>query len=106
MEKPARVGIEFGYILNIRKARGKKLQYTIEHPPFTDEDGEIMPPFTGEMFVRSNDWDFFLGDSIWEPVETKMGPWRLITELEGKVIADRTFHIVADSDEFPLYKGV
>ncbi len=93
---PARIGIEFGYILNIKKAKGQKLNFCIEHPPFTDDDGEVMPPFTGELFVRTNDWHFFLGDTIWEPVADKIGDWRLTTMIDGMMLADKTFSITED----------
>ncbi len=90
---PARPGIEFGYIVNIRKARGKKIKFCIEHPPFKDDSGNISPPFTGELYVKTNNWDFYLGDTLWEPVRDKIGEWRLVTELAGQVIADKTFNI-------------
>ena len=90
---PALPGTEFGYVLKIRKGKGKKLTFCIEHPPFLGSDGQVAPPFTGEVYVRTNDWDFFLGDSVWEPVSDKVGAWRLITRLEGEVIADETFEI-------------
>jgi len=93
---PAQVGIEFGYIVKICKARGSKITFRIEHPPFLDDTGEISPPFTGEIYVRSNTFDFFLGDTIWEPVHDKCGPWRLLTYLDGALIADKTLHITAD----------
>ena len=96
---PTRLGIEFDYILNIKNAKGKKLSYTIEHPPFRDDSGEVAPPFTGELYVRSNDWDFFLGDSIWEPLADKIGTWRLLTAIEGMVLEDRTFEMIAEDDE-------
>ncbi len=95
-EVPARIGIEFGYVLNFKKAKGKLLSYCIEHPPFPDKHGEPAPPFTGEEYVRANDWSFYLGDTVWEPVEDKIGTWRLITELEGRVVADETFSLVSD----------
>ena len=88
---PARVDIEFGYILNIKGARGKLLEFTIEHPPFTDDEDRIVPAFTGELYVRTNDWNFFLGDKVWEPVEDKVGEWRLISAIEGTILEDRTF---------------
>lgn len=97
----ARLGIEFGYILKIKKAKGKKLHFCIEHPPFEDDKGEVMPPFVGELFVRTNDWDFFLGDTIWEPVSDKIGPWRLVTTIDGVVLGDKTFSIVADAEDKP-----
>ena len=32
---PAELGIEFGYILKIRKAKGKRIDFCIEHPPIS-----------------------------------------------------------------------
>jgi hypothetical protein len=93
---PARIGIEFGYVLKIRKGRGKRLSYRIEHPPFPDADGNPSPPFEGDVLIKSNDWDFFLGDTIWEPVGNKTGTWRLQVKLDGAILADESFHIVDD----------
>ena len=90
----AEIGTEFGYVLKIKKAKGKKLEFRIIHPPFNDENGQLMPDFTGEYFIGSNDYSFFLGDCIWEPLEDKLGDWRLITYYEGKVIADKTLRLV------------
>ena len=94
---PSKIGIEFGYILEIIKAKGKKLDFCIHHPPFTDSTGNIAPSFTGEVYVKTNDWRFFLGDTIWEPEHDKIGTWRLTIELEGKVLADESFEIIEDS---------
>jgi hypothetical protein len=91
---PAEVGVEFGYILQIRKARGMKLTFRIDHPPFPDESGQIAPPFTGEQYVRTSDYTFFLGDAVWAPAENKVGHWTLTTWLEGKQIACKTFTLV------------
>ena len=88
-------------MLNIKKAKGKKIFYRIEHPPFPDDSGNEAPPFTGELYVRTNDYYFFLGDTVWEPVENKIGTWRLITRLENDVIADKSFSLV-DETEFDL----
>ncbi len=96
---PARLGIEFGYIVNIKKAKGKKLYYCIEHPPFLDDDGNIAPPFDGEIYVKTNDWDFYLGDSIWQPVHDKIGAWRMITTIDDLLLADKSFSIVPDEGE-------
>ena len=98
---PARLDIEFGYCLNIKHARGLKLEFTIDHPPFIDlKTGKTAPPFKGELFVRSNDWDFFLGDTLWSPIEDKVGKWRLITKLDGKIIVDKKFTVLADEGQF------
>ena len=94
---PARIDIEFGCILNIKKARGKQLSYCIDHPPFRDKQGNIAPPFTGDEYVRSNDWHFFLGDTIWAPVHDKIGPWRLTFELDGQTLADELFTVIEDT---------
>ncbi len=74
---PAEVDIEFGFIINIKKAKGQKIQYCIYHPSITTEDGDVLEPFDGEEHINSNDWDFYLGDTIWLPVENKIGPWRM-----------------------------
>ena len=81
--------VEFGYILRIRNARNSKITYRIEHPPFNDSSGKPAPPFEGELYVKTNDFRFFLGDTIWAPVEDKRGAWRLITWLDGEKIADQ-----------------
>ncbi len=99
---PACEGIEFGYILRICKARRCTLTFTIEHPPFTGEDGKVLPAFEGSEIIPANIYTFFLGDSIWAPVEEKLGDWRLITRIDDEIVADETFHIVADEDHnFP-----
>ena len=88
--------IEFGYVLHITGGKGKKLTFQIDHPPFTDDEGNIRPPFTGEMYVSSNDYKFYLGDRVWQPVEDKQGPWRLRTFCEEKTIADKTLTVISD----------
>ena len=92
-EIPAKLDIEFGYILNIKKGRGEKITFQIEHPPFKDSDGNIEPPFVGDVFVRTSDYNFFLGDTIWAPVEDKKGIWTLSIFWQGKTIAAKKFNI-------------
>ncbi len=95
---PARIDIEFGTILNIKKAKGKQLHFCIHHPPFLDKTGNVAPPFTGTEYVRSNDWHFFLGDTIWAPVRDKMGTWRLTVELDNQTVADESFEVIEDTE--------
>ncbi len=90
----AEIGTEFGHVLKIKRGKGKKLDFKIIHPPFKDDKGNKMPDFVGEYYISSNDYSFFLGDCIWEPLEDKLGDWRLITYLDGKVIADKTLKLV------------
>lgn len=90
---PAQLDIEFGFIVNIKKAKNSKVRYCIYHPDIPDEDGIPLPPFDGEEYVRSNDWDFYLGDTLWEPVDNKVGDWRMTLELNGEVIVDKTFSV-------------
>ncbi len=90
---PVTPEIEFGYVLRIKKAKGSILSFTINHPPFFNEEGDIAPPFDGEEFVNSNDWSFFLGDTVWPPYEDKAGEWELISWLDGKEIARKTFSL-------------
>ena len=99
-EIPARLDVEFGYVLRLKKAKGKKITFLMEHPSFNDSKGSPAPPFTGELYVRTNDWSFFLGDTIWKPIHDKIGPWRLLTKLDGEVIADKTLTVVEDSGQY------
>lgn len=94
MEVEAALDIEFGYILRIRNARNSKITFRIEHPPFKDSSGNPAPPFDGELYVKTNDFRFFLGDTVWAPVDDKRGDWRLITWLDGKKVADQTLALV------------
>jgi hypothetical protein len=93
-EIEAALEVEFGYILRIRNARNGKITFRIEHPPFKGDDGEIAPPFVGELYVKNNDFRFFLGDTIWAPLEDKRGTWRLITWLDEEKVADETLELV------------
>jgi hypothetical protein len=90
---PCELDIEFGYIVNIKKAKNRKLQYCIYHPNIPDENGEPLAPFAGEEFIKQNDWNFFIGDTVWKPLENKEGPWRITLAIEGNIIADETFNL-------------
>ncbi|GAL10034.1 hypothetical protein JCM19233_1011 [Vibrio astriarenae] len=61
---PADEGVEFGFIVNIKKAKGTLLNFCIYHPGILNKKGQVLQPFDGEIYVRSNDWDFYLGDTI------------------------------------------
>lgn len=90
---PAQLDIEFGFIVNIKKAKNSKIRYCIYHPDIPDDNGKPMAPFDGEEYIRSNDWDFYLGDTLWDPIENKVGDWRMTIELNGEVIVEKTFSI-------------
>ncbi len=92
---PARVDIEFGFVVNIKGAKNQELHFCIDHPGILDSDGQVRPPFDGSVYVKSNDWNFYLGDTIWNPIEDKLGDWRMWLELDGQVVADKTFHLFA-----------
>ncbi len=91
---PVGLDIEFGYVLRIKKAKGKKITFKIEHPPFKNENGDKAKPFTGELYVRSNDFRFFLGDTFWNPLQDKIGNWTLTTWLDNKEVAKKTLIMV------------
>jgi len=93
-EIEAALDVEFGYILRIRNARNSKITFCIEHPPFQDSSGQPAAPFQGELYVKTNDFRFFLGDTVWAPVEDKRGEWRLITWLDGEKVADKALLLV------------
>ena len=90
---PCELDIEFGYVVNIKKAKNKKLHYCIYHPNIPDEDGKPIAPFAGEEYIKQNDWNFFIGDTIWAPVENKVGNWRITLMIEDELIADETFNL-------------
>ncbi len=90
----AEIGTEFGYVLRIKNGKGKVLSFKIDHPPFTDENGKLRPPFTGEQFIRTSNFEFYLGDCVWEPLEDKLGDWEITTYLEGETVAQKKFRLV------------
>ncbi len=90
---PAQLQIEFGYILHIVKGKGLKIDFHIDHPPFCDKFGMIAPPFKGEMHINSNDFFFFLGDTLWEPIEDKIGAWVLKSFIKGELVAEKTLFV-------------
>lgn len=90
---PSIIDTEFGFITRIKKAKNQQLTYCIYHPDIPDEDGQIRPPFDGTVFIKENDWRFYLGDCIWAPITNKVGNWRMTLELNGKIIADKTFKV-------------
>ena len=65
-----------------------------------------MPPFTDDVYVNNNDWSFFLGDTIWEPIENKIGIWRIIIQYLGDIVAEKRFDIKLDTfdvvDDFSM----
>ena len=83
--------IEFGFTLNVKKAKGRKLTYTIYHPDIPDDKGKVMLPFTGDVYVENNNWDFYLGDSLWLPLDNKVGVWHMTIEDMGNIIAEKKF---------------
>lgn len=102
----ADVDVEFGFTVNIKKAKGQKIRYCICHPDITNDDGEVLEPFEGVEHITSNDWDFYLGDTIWLPIDNKIGPWRMEIQLQGKIVAEKTFNLVArDEGEFWRRRG-
>lgn len=96
---PVQPDVEFGYVLIIRGGKGYTLAYEINHPPIRDVNGEWMPPFTGEIIIPSNDWEFFLGDTVWEPYEEKAGQWILVTRIQGREVARQTFELRLSSSD-------
>lgn len=96
-EIPARYEAEFGYILQIKNGKGKSLDYTVIHPPFCDDEGNVEPPFTGSIPIRGGEFEAYLGDTLWEPIEDKVGTWRVIAKIDGSVVEDKSFAILPDS---------
>ncbi len=98
-EVPAQLDIEFGMIINIQSARGKKISYCIDHPGIVDDQGKVRTPFTGEVHINNNDWSFYLGDTVWAPINDKCGLWRMTIEFNGEIIADKSFNVLFDKPD-------
>lgn len=94
---PISEDVEFGYVLKIKGAKGKKLRFRIDHPPFRNEQGQKEPPFTGEYYINSNSYDFFLGDTVWEPFNDKAGEWLLSTWLDDTLIARKSLYLYLEA---------
>lgn len=92
-EFPAVVGIEFGFVANVKGAKNQRLSYCIDHPGILDDQGQRRSPFEGTVYVKTQDWNFYLGDTIWEPLHDKLGSWRMWIALDGKVVAEKTFEL-------------
>lgn len=90
----AKAGTEFGYVLHVKQGKGETLTFEIKHPPFSDNQGNILPPFTGSQFIRTNDFQFYLGDCIWEPISTKTGKWELTTWYKNQIVAHKIFDLI------------
>lgn len=87
--------VEFGLVLSIKGGKGTKLNFRVVHPKFNDSEGKPAGDFVGEHWVNANTWEFFLGDTVWEPFDDKLGQWRFIIKHEDKVIVDKTLNLVA-----------
>jgi len=96
---PALVDIEFGLIVDVKKGKGISLDWCIEHPNIHDKNGKAMAPFAGSIIVRNNDWQFYLGDTIWLPEEDKVGDWHMYIEYEGSIVAQQVFEVSTDDLE-------
>ena len=57
--------------------------------------GNRRASFNGFVYVKANDWDFYLGDTIWEPIHDKLGPWRMTVQLDQVTVAEKTFNLYA-----------
>lgn len=103
--------VEFGFIVNIKKAKGELLSYCIYHPGIINKKGKVLEPFDGDVYVRSNDWNFYLGDTIQllhpvEGIESNLGEWRMILQMKGKTVAEKTFKVIArDAAQFWKNRG-
>jgi hypothetical protein len=99
-EIPARFEAEFGFTLLIKNGKNRSVDYTVIHPPFRDENGNIEPPFTGSLPIRKSPFRVYVGDTLWEPIEDKIGTWRFIAKIDNKIVEDKTFNIVDNTGLF------
>lgn len=94
---PLRIESEFGFILQVKGAKGLSVDYVVEHPKIVGENGKFMPTFTGEIPIRDNDSRVYVGDTLWEPLSDKMGVWRVVAKIDGYVYGDKSFTVLDDT---------
>ena len=90
-EIPAAPNIEFGMVLRIGKGKGLKMHFIISHPPFMDKNGNPTPHFVGEQIISDNNYLFFVGDSILEPLNDKKGEWTIRIFIKNNLIVTKRF---------------
>lgn len=78
-------------VTSIKGAKNQRLTQVTSHPGILDAVGQPRDSFTGEVYVRTQDWNFYLGDTIRQPIEDKVGRWHLWLELQGERIAEKAF---------------
>ncbi len=93
---PLHPDVEFGLVLNIKGGKGLKLTFRVIHPRFNDSKGNPADDFVGEHYINANTWQFFLGDTVWEPYNDKLGVWRFIISFDNKVVADKTLELIKE----------
>ena len=59
-----------------------------------DRQGNIVPSFEGEYQIKANPYRFFLGDTIWEPVEDKRGIWEFIVRIDQQQVAKKKLELI------------
>jgi hypothetical protein len=91
---PAITGTEFGLILLFKKAKGQQIDYVIHHPDFLDSKGKPALPFEGSYFINSNEFQFYIGDYIWEPIDDKIGLWTIEVFYDDELLVRKEFNIV------------
>lgn len=93
---PAQVDVEFGIVIRALKAKGQKIYWCIQHPDISDKKGRTMPPFEGQEQIRNNNWQFYLGDTVWLPEHNKVGIWRMSITCNAQIVADKLFTLTSD----------
>ena len=96
---PAEINIEFGFVVHVKGAKNQELDYCIDHPGILDAAGRKRDPFDGSVYVKSNEWDFYLGDTIWDPIDDKLGRWHMWIKLKGAIVAEKTFEVFAPNQD-------
>lgn len=97
---PACIDIEFGLSIRVLKGKGLVLRWRIDHPDISDKKGRVMAPFEGEEYIRTNDWQFYLGDTLWAPLEDKTGDWLMSIHYEQQVVTTKCFEVTLDDLDY------
>lgn len=93
---PAQIDIEFGLTISVLNAKGNTIKWCIDHPKITDKKGRQMAPFEGDEYIRNNKWSFYLGDTLWAPLEDKVGDWHMYLMIDDELVAEKTFRVTLE----------
>ncbi len=95
---PAELHIEFGFIIQVKGAKNQELYYCINHPGILDSEGRRREPFDGTVYVKSNEWDFYLRPTIRQPITDTLWYCHMCLDLNVEKVEEKTSEVFNSSE--------